>query len=107
MSEQQEEKLTDMDAHINLKVKRQDEKEVFFRIKRSTQLQKLMKAYCDRESVHINYFVFLFDGRKLRGEQTPNELEMEEGDEINAMLHQDGGGEELKECVQNVSSSDC
>ncbi|KAE8676279.1 Small ubiquitin-related modifier 1 [Hibiscus syriacus] len=79
-------------AHINLKVKGQDGNEVFFRIKRSTQLRKLMNAYCDRQSVDFNSIAFLFDGRRLRGEQTPDELEMEDGDEIDAMLHQTGGG---------------
>lgn len=81
----------DQSAHINLKVKGQDGNEVFFRIKRSTQLKKLMNAYCDRQSVEINSIAFLFDGRRLRGEQTPDELEMEDGDEIDAMLHQTGG----------------
>lgn len=69
----------------------QDGNEVFFRIKRSTQLKKLMNAYCDRQSVEINSIAFLFDGRRLRAEQTPDELEMEDGDEIDAMLHQTGG----------------
>ncbi|KAL3332746.1 hypothetical protein AABB24_033013 [Solanum stoloniferum] len=69
----------------------QDGNEVFFRIKRSTQLKKLMNAYCDRQSVDFNSIAFLFDGRRLRGEQTPDELEMEDGDEIDAMLHQTGG----------------
>ncbi|KAF5815015.1 putative Ubiquitin domain-containing protein [Helianthus annuus] len=69
-----------------------DGNEVFFRIKRSTQLKKLMNAYCDRQSVEINSIAFLFDGRRLRAEQTPDELEMEDGDEIDAMLHQTGGG---------------
>ncbi|XP_055823363.1 small ubiquitin-related modifier 1 [Solanum dulcamara] len=78
-------------VHINLKVKSQDGNEVFFRIKRSTQLKKLMNAYCDRQSVDFNSIAFLFDGRRLRGEQTPDELEMEDGDEIDAMLHQTGG----------------
>ncbi|KAI5409250.1 Small ubiquitin- modifier 1 [Lathyrus oleraceus] len=77
-------------AHINLKVKGQDGNEVFFRIKRSTQLKKLMNAYCDRQSVDFNSIAFLFDGRRLRAEQTPDELEMEDGDEIDAMLHQTG-----------------
>ncbi|KAE9463754.1 hypothetical protein C3L33_04330, partial [Rhododendron williamsianum] len=80
------------EQHINLKVKGQDGNEVFFRIKRSTQLRKLMTAYCDRQSVEFNSIAFLFDGRRLRGEQTPDELEMEDGDEIDAMLHQTGGG---------------
>ncbi|KAB2636571.1 small ubiquitin-related modifier 1-like [Pyrus ussuriensis x Pyrus communis] len=78
-------------AHINLKVKGQDGNEVFFRIKHTTQLKKLMTAYCDRQSVDLNSVAFLFDGRRLRPEQTPEELEMEDGDEIDAMLHQTGG----------------
>ncbi|ONK58084.1 uncharacterized protein A4U43_C09F7950 [Asparagus officinalis] len=89
---QEEDKKPGDQIHINLKVKGQDGNEVFFRIKRSTQLKKLMNAYCDRQSVDINSIAFLFDGRRLRGEQTPDELEMEEGDEIDAMLHQTGGG---------------
>ncbi|XP_075076067.1 small ubiquitin-related modifier 2-like [Nicotiana tabacum] len=81
----------DQAGHINLKVKGQDGNEVFFRIKRSTQLKKLMNAYCDRQSVDFNSIAFLFDGRRLRAEQSPEELEMEDGDEIDAMLHQTGG----------------
>ncbi|KAK4762258.1 hypothetical protein SAY87_030142 [Trapa incisa] len=93
MSQPQEEekKPGQLSAHINLKVKGQDGNEVFFKIKRSTQLKKLMNAYCDRQSVEMNSIVFLFDGRRLRAEQTPDELEMEDGDEIDAMLHQTGG----------------
>ncbi|RVW95603.1 Small ubiquitin-related modifier 2 [Vitis vinifera] len=97
--QEEDKKPTDQGAHINLKVKGQvcffliyrDGNEVFFRIKRSTQLRKLMSAYCDRQSVELNSIAFLFDGRRLRGEQTPDELEMEDGDEIDAMLHQTGG----------------
>ncbi|KAJ6956202.1 hypothetical protein NC652_007333 [Populus alba x Populus x berolinensis] len=89
--QEEDKKPNDQSAHINLKVKGQDGNEVFFRIKRSTQLKKLMNAYCDRQSVEINSIAFLFDGRRLRGEQTPDELDMEDGDEIDAMLHQTGG----------------
>ncbi|KAL2322706.1 hypothetical protein Fmac_027085 [Flemingia macrophylla] len=88
---EEDKKPTEQGAHINLKVKGQDGNEVFFRIKRSTQLKKLMNAYCDRQSVDFNSIAFLFDGRRLRAEQTPDELEMEDGDEIDAMLHQTGG----------------
>ncbi|KAH9728790.1 Small ubiquitin-related modifier 1 [Citrus sinensis] len=91
--QEEDKKPVDQSAHINLKVKGQDGNEVFFRIKRSTQLKKLMNAYCDRQSVELNSIAFLFDGRRLRGEQTPDELEMEDGDEIDAMLHQTGDGE--------------
>lgn len=47
---------------------------MFFRIKRSTQLKKLMNAYCDRQSVDMSAIAFLFDGRRLRPEQTPDEV---------------------------------
>ncbi|KAL5219699.1 hypothetical protein ABZP36_024412 [Zizania latifolia] len=78
------------DAHINLKVKGQDGSEVFFRIKRSTQLKKLMNAYCDHQSLDLRAIAILFDDRMLRADQTPDELEMDDGDEIDAMLHQTG-----------------
>ena len=33
-----------------------------------------MNAYCDRQSVEMNAIAFLFDGRRLRAEQTPDEV---------------------------------
>ncbi|URE07729.1 Small ubiquitin-related modifier [Musa troglodytarum] len=51
-----------------------------------------MSAYCDRRSMDFNTIAFLLDGRRLRGKQTPDELEMEDGDETDAMLHQTRGG---------------
>lgn len=87
----EDKKPADQSTHINLKVKGQEGNEVFFRTKRTTALKKLMSAYCDRQSVSMESIAFLFDGRRLRENQTPEELEMEDGDEIDAMLHQTGG----------------
>ena len=39
------------DETIHLKVKSQDNEEVFFKIKRTTQLKKLMDKYCERQGV--------------------------------------------------------
>ncbi|KAJ1397469.1 Ubiquitin-like domain superfamily [Sesbania bispinosa] len=89
--EQVEKPAYQLGEQINLKVKGQDGLETFCRIKRSTQLRKLMIAYCEQKSVDFNAIVFLFDGRRLRPEQTPDQLEMQDGDEIDAMLHQIGG----------------
>ena len=33
---------------LNIKVKAQDGSEIFFKIKKTTQLKKLMEAYCQR-----------------------------------------------------------
>ncbi|CAM8965354.1 unnamed protein product [Rhodiola kirilowii] len=78
-----------IEQQIHFKVKGEDGNiEGFFRMKRSTQLKKLMYAYCDIKSVELNSIVFFFDGRRLHGYQTPDELEMEDGDIIDAMLPQ-------------------
>lgn len=47
--------MTDKDGEdtIHLKVKSQENDEVFFKIKRSTQLGKLMQKYCERQGVPI------------------------------------------------------
>jgi hypothetical protein len=52
----------------------QDEEEVFFRVKRTSRLKKLMDAYCHHKSMSANSFVFLFDGSRLSGDQTPQEV---------------------------------
>ncbi|KAG8372799.1 hypothetical protein BUALT_Bualt12G0104600 [Buddleja alternifolia] len=63
----------DLNACIYLLIQTKDGNEVFFRIKKSTQLKKLMNAYCDRQSLDFNSIALLFDGRRLRAEQTPDE----------------------------------
>lgn len=77
--------------HLNLKVKAQDGSEVFFKVKRTTQFRKLMDAYCARMGVAGGNFRFLFDGDRLRPEQTPADCDMEDEDEIDAFREQTGG----------------
>ncbi|XP_022847751.1 small ubiquitin-related modifier 1-like [Olea europaea var. sylvestris] len=83
--------VTGPSPYIHLRVKGQNGNEEYFKMKRGSQLRKLMTAYCERQSLQFDATVFLFDGRLLRPEQTPDELKMEDGDEIDAMLHQTGG----------------
>merc|ERR1711871_1169439 len=75
--------------HLNIKVK-QDENEIVFKIKNSTPLKKLMNAFCSRQAVEISQMVFLYDGQRVLPEETPAQLGMEDGDLIDAMLHQTG-----------------
>eukprot|EP00188_Purpureofilum_apyrenoidigerum_P000558 Plantae.Rhodophyta-Purpureofilum_apyrenoidigerum.ctg12493.p1 GENE.Plantae.Rhodophyta-Purpureofilum_apyrenoidigerum.ctg12493~~Plantae.Rhodophyta-Purpureofilum_apyrenoidigerum.ctg12493.p1 ORF type:complete len:104 (-),score=29.72 Plantae.Rhodophyta-Purpureofilum_apyrenoidigerum.ctg12493:163-474(-) len=76
---------------INLKVKDGGGNEVQFRIKRSTQLKKLMDAYCNRMGAEPNTYRFIFDGNRVGEADTPDKLEMEEGDVIDALVYQQGG----------------
>ena len=87
----------------------QDGSVVHFKIKRNTQLKKLMQAYCDRQGFQMNTIRFMFDGNHLGPETTPAEvsstssstehsliflfcqLEMEDDDTIEVFQQQTGG----------------
>lgn len=57
--------------HLNIKVT-DNNNEVFFKIKRTTQLKKLMDAFCDRQGKQMSTVRFLFDGTRVRPEDTPD-----------------------------------
>ena len=76
---------------LNIKVKAQDGSEIFFKIKKSTQLKKLMEAYCQRQGLSNNQCRFIFDGERIKDDDTPETLEMDNGDEIDVMVEQTGG----------------
>jgi small ubiquitin-related modifier len=50
-----------------------------------------MRAFCQRQGVAMESVRFLFDGNRIRENQTPNELEMEDGDSIDVVVAQVGG----------------
>ena len=57
-----------------------------------------MDAYCQKQNVNpsvtklsSNNVRFLFDGERLHETQTPKELHMENGDEIDVLVEQVGG----------------
>ena len=50
-----------------------------------------MRAFCTRQGVAMESVRFLFDGNRIRENQTPNELEMEDGDSIDVVVAQVGG----------------
>merc|ERR1712013_766872 len=77
--------------HLNLKVKAQDGTEVYFKVKKTTKLKKLMDAYCARVGKEAGSIRFLFDGDRIAPDSTPNDLGMEDEDEIDAMVDQHGG----------------
>ena len=52
----------------------QDGSVVHFKIKRNTQLKKLMQAYCDRQGFQMSTIRFMFDGNPLGPDTTPSEV---------------------------------
>ena len=59
---------------------------VYFKIKRKTQLKKVMVAYSNRHSLPMDSLRFSFDGNRLRETQTPEELGMEDDDVIDVTM---------------------
>ncbi|XP_048665745.1 small ubiquitin-related modifier 3-like [Marmota marmota marmota] len=77
--------------HINLKVVEQDGSVVQFKIKRHTPLSKLMKAFCERQSLSMRQLRFRFDRQPINETDTPAQLEMEDKDTIDGFQQQTGG----------------
>lgn len=73
---------------LNIKVKDSDGHEVFFKVKKHTKLSKLQRAYADRMGKPLSTIRFLFDGQRINEDDTAETLEMEDGDEIDAMVEQ-------------------
>ncbi|KAA8492332.1 Small ubiquitin-related modifier 1 [Porphyridium purpureum] len=79
------------DKQLNIKVKDSDGNEVQFKIKRTTPMSKLMSAYASRLGVDENTYRFNFDGNRISPSDTPDSLDMEDMDCIDAMVYQQGG----------------
>lgn len=56
--------------HLNIKVT-DNNNEVFFKIKRTTQLKKLMDAFCERQGKAPNSVRFLFEGTRVGPTDSP------------------------------------
>jgi small ubiquitin-related modifier len=65
--------------------------ETLFKIKKTTKMEKVFNAYAQRKGVQVGSLRFLLDGERVTGEQTPKMLELEDGDQIDAVLEQVGG----------------
>ncbi|KAK3192767.1 SUMO protein smt3 [Lecanicillium sp. MT-2017a] len=76
--------------HLNIKVT-DNNNEVFFKIKRTTKLDKLMTAFCERQGKSMSSVRFLFDGSRVQPTDTPDALEMADGDTLEVHQEQVGG----------------
>jgi hypothetical protein len=71
-----EESGSGQSEHLNIKVT-DNNNEVFFKIKRTTQLGKLMNAFCDRQGKNISSVRFLFDGTRVQPNDSPDTVRQE------------------------------
>lgn len=59
--------------HLNIKVT-DNNNEVFFKIKRTTALKKLMDAFCERQGKSPQSVRFLFDGQRVNPTDSPDSV---------------------------------
>jgi hypothetical protein len=78
-------------TQLNVKVVDQDGNDLFFKIKKHTALKKVMDAYCERQGKTRGLVRFLFEGHRIQDNDTPDTLELEDGDMIQVFLEQQGG----------------
>jgi len=69
-------------GYIKLKALDHASNEIHFRVKMTTQLIKLKQAYSERVGIPISSIRFIFDGRRINDDETPEQLEMEQDDMI-------------------------
>lgn len=92
------------ETHINLKVS-DGSSEIFFKIKKTTPLRRLMEAFAKRQGKEMDSLRFLYDGIRIQADQTPEDLDMEDNDIIEAHREQIGGSQVLKVKGTSTSSS--
>ena len=62
-----------------------------FKVRPTTKFSKVFEAYCQRKSLQMNTVRFLVDGERVLADQMPQDLDMEDGDCVDAMMEQVGG----------------
>nr|5VWM_A Chain A, UDP-3-O-acyl-N-acetylglucosamine deacetylase [Pseudomonas aeruginosa PAO1] len=89
------------ETHINLKVS-DGSSEIFFKIKKTTPLRRLMEAFAKRQGKEMDSLRFLYDGIRIQADQTPEDLDMEDNDIIEAHREQIGGSMIKQRTLKNI-----
>lgn len=71
---------------ITIKVVSQNGQETHFKVRTTTPLQKVFDSYCVRQSLDEKSIRFLFDGNRISGDKTAEQLQLEDGDTIDVAL---------------------
>ena len=54
-------------------------------------MAKVFQTYANRKGVQLSSLRFLLDGERIKDDQTPKMLELDDQDQIDCMLEQSGG----------------
>ena len=71
------------DESLNIRLHKVPEgDETVYKVKTTTKLQRLFDAYALRKGIDVGSLRFLLDGKRLNGDQTPEDVDVEDGDQI-------------------------
>ena len=78
---------------IHLKLRDQNQSEMFYKIRFNCPFKKLFERHAKKMGGDPSVYRFLFDGERILPHNTPEELDMVTGDEIDVVTEQVGGFE--------------
>ncbi|GAA5828343.1 hypothetical protein JCM5353_004800 [Sporobolomyces roseus] len=82
MSEQPEVKPEGAsNSHVSLKIQGSGFPELVIKVKKTTRLEKMMNAYCQRAGKDLSEVRFMVDGTKLTPNMLVSELDVDEDDD--------------------------
>jgi small ubiquitin-related modifier len=54
-------------------------------------MSKVIASYASRKGIQLESLRFLLDGVRIKGDDTPESLDLEDQDQVDCMLEQTGG----------------
>ncbi|KAL3620014.1 hypothetical protein CASFOL_034926 [Castilleja foliolosa] len=83
---------THSDPKVALNIKSQDGNNAFYLCYFNKRIQYLLSKYSKEKNMDYDTMRFFFNGARINTSKTPAELGLNDGDEIDAMVFQEGGG---------------
>ena len=87
------------DEKLDLKVSDSHGALTHFKVKKTTKFRKILTAYASKAGIEERAIRLMVDGERVNLEQCPGDLDMENGDQIDAMVER---GETTREVADVV-----
>ena len=78
--------MKDVSDNITVRIKDQTREETYYKVRYNTKMRTIFRIHAQRKGVES--LRFLLNGDKLYGYETPFDLELDDGDQIDCMLDQ-------------------
>ena len=76
---------------LKISVKAQDGSLTVFQVKPSMKMSRIFDAFAQRYKLDKRALGFLLDGERIKDDDTVKSLDLQEDDQIDCMLEQNGG----------------